>query len=49
MIVKFFKEEVKPSDNKNLAIANRSHEFLFAFHCNYGDILYRLQDIATYW
>ena len=23
--------------------------FLFAFHSNYGDILYRLRDIATYW
>jgi len=23
--------------------------FLFAFHSNHGDILYRLQDIATYW
>jgi len=22
--------------------------FLFAFHSNYGDILYRLRDIATY-
>jgi len=25
------------------------HGFLFAFHSNYGDILYRLRDIATYW
>jgi len=23
--------------------------FLFAFHSNYGYILYRLRDIATYW
>ena len=23
--------------------------FLFPFHSNYGDILYRLRDIATYW
>ena len=23
--------------------------FLFAFHSNYDTILYRLQDIATYW
>jgi len=23
--------------------------FLFAFYSNYGDILYRLRDIATYW
>jgi len=23
--------------------------FLFAFHSNYGDILYCLRDIATYW
>ena len=23
--------------------------FLFAFHSNYGDILYRLRDMATYW
>jgi len=22
---------------------------LFAFYSNYGDILYRLRDIATYW
>ena len=28
---------------------DRSHEFLLAFHSNYGDILYRLRDIATYW
>jgi len=24
------------------------YEYLFAFHSNYGDILYRLRDIATY-
>ena len=24
-------------------------DFLFAFYSNYGDILYRLRDIATYW
>ena len=23
--------------------------FLFAFHSSYGDILYRLRDIASYW
>ena len=23
--------------------------FLLAFHSNYGDTLYRLRDIATYW
>ena len=23
--------------------------FLFAFYGNYGDILYRVRDIATYW
>ena len=23
--------------------------FLFAFHSNYVDVLYRLRDIATYW
>jgi len=27
---------------------DRSHKFLFIFHSNYGDILYRLRDIATY-
>ena len=26
-----------------------AYEFLFAFHSNYGDILYRLRVIATYW
>jgi len=26
-----------------------AYEFLFAFHSNYGDILYRLRDIASYW
>jgi len=26
-----------------------AYEFLFAFHSNYGDILYRLRDIAIYW
>ena len=25
------------------------YEFLFTFHSNYGDVLYRLRDIATYW
>jgi len=25
------------------------YEFLFALHSNYGDSLYRLQDIASYW
>jgi len=29
---------------------NRAHtEFLFAFHSNYGAVLYRLRDIASYW
>ena len=31
------------------AIGNLGCGFLFAFHSNYGDILYRLRDIATYW
>jgi len=26
----------------------KAYEFLFAFHNNYGAILYRLWDIATY-
>ena len=26
-----------------------AYEFLFAFHSNYGAILYRLRDIATCW
>jgi len=26
-----------------------TYKFLFAFHSNYGDILHRLRDIATYW
>jgi len=26
-----------------------AYEFLFTFHSNYGDILYRVRDIATYW
>jgi len=25
------------------------YEFLLAFHSNYGDMLCRLRDIATYW
>jgi len=25
------------------------HELLFALHSNYGTVLYRLQDIVTYW
>ena len=25
------------------------HKFLFVFHSNYGAILYRLRDTATYW
>jgi len=28
-------------------LIDRLYEFLFAFHSNYGDILYRLRDIAT--
>ena len=31
-----------------MALFDRSH-LLFAFHSNYGDILHRLRDIATYW
>jgi len=31
-----------------MAAFDRSHEFLLAFYSNYGDILYRLRDIATY-
>ena len=30
-------------------LIDRIYEFLFAFPSNYGDILYRLRDIATYW
>jgi len=26
-----------------------AYEFLLAFHSNYGAILYRLRDIASYW
>ena len=38
------------SRSLEMAPFDRSHyEFLFAFHSNYGDILYRLRDIATYW
>jgi len=31
------------------AIRKLGYGFLFAFHSNYGDILYHLRDIATYW
>jgi len=31
------------------AIHTAGCSFLFAFYSNYGDILYRLRDIATYW
>jgi len=31
------------------AIQKVWYGFLFAFHSNYGDILHRLRDIATYW
>jgi len=34
---------------ENGAIQKRGCGFLFAFHSNYGDILYHLRDIATYW
>ena len=34
---------------ENATIGYIAYEFLFAFHNNYGDILYRLRDIATYW
>jgi len=40
------------SKSLEMAPVDRSHtssRFLFAFHSNYGDILYRLQDIAIYW
>ena len=30
-------------------LIDRILQFLFAFHSNYGDILYRLRDIAIYW
>ena len=35
--------EMGPFDRSHSAYA-----FLFAFHSNYGDILHRLRDIATY-
>ena len=31
------------------AIQKLRYGFLFAFYSNYGDILYRLRDIETYW
>jgi len=34
---------------KNDTIRKLAYGFLFAFHSNYGAILYRLQDIASYW
>jgi len=38
------------SRSLEIASFDRSHtSFLFAFHSNYGDILCRLRDIATYW
>ena len=42
-------------DNRSLkvieigAIQKLRYGFLFRFYSNYGDILYRLRDIATYW
>ena len=36
------------SRSREMAPFDRSHMFLFAFHINYGDILHRLRDIATY-
>jgi len=37
------------SSSLEMAQFDRSRYFLFAFYSNYGDILYRLRDIATYW
>ena len=37
------------SRSLKMAPFDRSHEFLFVFHSNYGDVLHRLRDIATYW
>jgi len=34
---------------QNGTIWYTSYEFLCAFHSNYGAVLYRLRDIATYW
>ena len=31
------------------AIQKLGCSFLFAFYSKYGDILYRLRDVATYW
>ena len=36
------------SRSLEMAPFDRSH-VAFTFHSNYGDILYRLRDIATYW
>jgi len=33
---------------ENGTIRKLGYSFLFAFHSNYGAILYRLRDIATY-
>jgi len=36
--------------SRSLEVAPGSaYEFLFAFHSNFGAILYRLRDISTYW
>jgi len=38
------------SRSLEMAPFDRSHtSFLFTFPSNYGDILHRLRDIATYW
>ena len=35
--------------SRSLEMAPFDRSYTIAFYSNYGDILYRLQDIATYW
>jgi len=37
------------SRSLEMAPFDRSHTSSYSFHSIYGDILYRLRDIATYW
>ena len=37
------------SRSSEIAPFEMAYVFLFAFHSNYGAILYRLRDIVTYW
>jgi len=47
-VTKHFTESLKVIETTR-TIQNLGYGFLFAFHSNYGSVLYHFQDKARYW